>query len=171
MNARSGAPKTYLLDANAMIEAARTGVWNALTGGLTVETVKECAEECRQGDTLSTGYISVSEADLDRLAAVRTVSDADVAAVLLHEASAGLDPGERDLFAYALRRPPDSLWTICSPDRASVRFAVAAGCGDRLVSLEEAIAAVGGRPTVPLRQHFTTAWLSAERTKAVLGIP
>lgn len=130
MSEDSAAPKIYLLDANAIIEAVRTEVWNALTGGLTAETVQECADECRQGDTLSTGYVSVSEGNLDRLAAVRSVSDADVASVVLHQASAALDPGERDL-----------------------------------------VAAVGARPTAPLRRHFTTVWLSAERTKAMLGMP
>jgi hypothetical protein len=164
------ADRIHLFDANAIIEAVRTGVWNALTGGLTIETVRECADECRQGDTLSTGYVAVSEEELGRLAAIRDVSDTQRAAVLLNDASAGLDPGERDLFAHALSLPAESPWVICSPDRASVKFAVAAGCEDRLISLDETVGAVGARAAPPLRSHFTSRWLSVERTKARLGI-
>ena|GEM_PF-1724727 len=160
----------YLFDTNAIIEAVRTGVWNALTGGLAIETVRECADECRKGDTLSTGYVSVSEEQLARLTAVRDVSDAHRAAILLNDASAGLDPGERDLFAHALSLPADTAWALCSPDRASVRFAVAVDCEDQLISLEEAIGTVGARAAPPLRDHFTSRWLSVERTRARLGI-
>lgn len=165
------ADRIHLFDANAIIEAVRTGVWNALTGGLTIETVRECANECREGDTLSTGYVAVSDEQLDRLAATRNVSDVQRAAILLNDASSGLDPGERDLFAHALSLPADSQRMICSPDRASVRFAAAVECEDQLISLEETIGVVGARAAPPLRGHFTSRWLSVERTKARLGIP
>lgn len=158
----------YLFDTNAIIEAVRTSVWNALTGGLNLQTVAECADESRCGDRFSTGYVTVSERDLERMAAVHAVSELEVANVLLMDRAEALDPGERDLFAHALTLSRDDLWVICSPDLASVRFAVAAGIGDRLVSLEEAIAAVGARPKLPLRGNFTTAWLTTERTKIML---
>ncbi len=73
------------------------------------------------------------------------------------------------LFAYAIDLAADPPWVICSLDRASVRFAVAVGCEDQLISLEETMAAVGARAAPPLRGHFTSWWLSVERTKAKLG--
>lgn len=84
--------------------------------------------------------------------------------------SEALDPGELELFAHALTLRGDDVWVICSPDLASVKFAVTSGIGDRLISLEEAMDAAGARPRVPLRRHFTSSWLSTERTKVMLGI-
>jgi hypothetical protein len=81
-----------------------------------------------------------------------------------------LDRGELELFAHALTLSIEDVWVICSPDLASVKFAVTSGVGDRLVSLEEALEAAGARPNVQLRSHFTSRWLSKERTKAMLGI-
>jgi len=160
----------YLFDANAIIEAVRTGVWRAMVGGLIIETVDECAQECRRGDTLAGAYVSVSDGDLGRLSAVHTVDPSEVSAIVLYEGAAALDLGERDLFAYALSGRIEGLWAICSPDHASVRFAVARGCGNQLVSLQAAVDEVGARPNPSLRHHFTTAWLSTERTKAMLGV-
>jgi hypothetical protein len=159
----------YLFDANAIIEAVRTGVWNALTGGLALHTVETCAAECRQGDRLSSGYVVVRETDLARITAIHPVHDADSASVLLMDRSEALDRGELELFAHALALPAADVWVICSPDLASVKFAVAAGVGERLISLEEAMNVAGANPKAPLRYHFTTAWISSERPKAILG--
>jgi hypothetical protein len=162
--------RTYLFDANAIIEAVRVGVWNALTGGLLLHTVETCADECRRGDRFSTGYVAVTEAALDRITAIRWVADDHIASVLLMDKAEALDPGELELFAHALALPSDDVWVICSPDLASVKFAVAAGIGERLISLEEAMNVVGTNARTPLRNHFTATWLSAERTKAMLGV-
>lgn len=60
--------------------------------------------------------------------------------------ASNLDAGERDLMAHGLAclADGDSLWVVCSPDRASVRAAVALGWADRMHSLEALIEAVGG---------------------------
>lgn len=160
----------YLLDTNAIIEAVRTQTWARVSGGLTIETVRECAEECRRGDRLSSGYVAISDTDFARISAVHDVTDVEIAAVLLRPDSSALDDGERDLFAHALHRPTDD-WLLCSPDLASVRFAVSEGIGDNLVSLEQILSAVDARPSSAIRNHFTTDWLVSERTKAKLGIP
>lgn len=158
----------YLLDANAIIEAVRAHIWNALTGGLDIQSVTECRDECRRGDSLSSGYISVSDVDLDRMSAVHSVSEQERASLSLHTDVSSLDNGELDLYAHALgREDPD--WLICSPDIASVKVGVALGWQDQLISLEEMIAEVGERPSPPLRMHFKKDWLSRERTKALLG--
>lgn len=69
-----GDAKAYLLDTNSVIESVRCGIWNAITGNLSIETVEECRKECLRGDTLSGGYIVVSDAELDRLTAVHPVT-------------------------------------------------------------------------------------------------
>lgn len=163
------ADRQYLFDANAIIEAVRVGVWNALTGVFELHTVETCAAECRQGDRFSSGYVVVDEASLARISTIHSVADTDVASVLLMDRAEALDPGELELFAHAMTLPVDDVWVICSPDLASVKFAVKSGLGDHLISLEAAMDAAGARPRVPLRNHFTSAWLSTERTKVMLG--
>lgn len=159
----------YLFDTNAIIEAVRIECWPALSGGLRIQTVAECVEECRRGEPLSSGYIRVTEEDLSRLDEVHPVTAEDRAALLLFgDEAAALDAGELDLFAHAGART-DYVWLICSPDRASVRLAVAMEWADRLVSLEEAMDAAGARRASALRRHFTRRWLSAARTDALLG--
>lgn len=162
--------RLYLFDANAIIEAVRVGVWKALTGALEVHTVATCAAECKQGDRFSSGYVVVDDASLARISTIHSVAEKDVASVLLMDRAEALDRGELELFAHAMTLSIDDVWVICSPDLASVRFAVTSGVGDHLVSLEETISAAGARPGVPLRSHFTSTWLSTERTKAMLGI-
>lgn len=162
------ATRVYLLDANIIMEAVRTATWPALTGGLRTETVREVAEECRRGDEFSSGYTVVTQADLDRLCAVHDPTPEQIAAVLMMPESSGLDPGERDLFAYVLELPDDDDWLVCSADLACIRFLVAAGYGDRIVALEQIIEGVGGKATPALRTHFTTTWLSERRTQAIL---
>lgn len=161
--------QTYLLDTNCIIEAVDTGVWPAITGGLTIETVEECRAECGRGDRLSSGYVTVSDADIDRMTAIHPVSGDEVAGLILFDGAAALDPGERDLFAHALSRP-DNAWVIASPDRASVRLAVELDWGGRLLSLEQLVDKVGARGRRPLREHFGTRWLSAVRTEILLGL-
>lgn len=39
-----------LVDTNVVMEAVRTHCWNAMAGGLWVETVEECREEALRGD-------------------------------------------------------------------------------------------------------------------------
>ena len=161
---------TFLFDTNAIIEAVRTKTWRPLTGSLSIETVVACAEECGKGDRLSSGYIRVSREDLARVSAMHAVPEEWVAVVLLHPESSALDEGERNLFAHALALPASVDWRLCSPDLASVRFAVAAGVSDQLVSLEEVLQAADARPTERIRNHFTHDWLVRERTKAKLGL-
>lgn len=158
----------YLFDANAIIEAVRVGEWNALTGGLVIETVAEIANECRRGDQVRSDYIKVSEVDLARLRMIHQVPEEGRAEIELLPSSAGLHAGEMDLFWYAIHHPDDYAW-VCSPDRGSIRFAVQHGLGDRLVSLESALRAVGRKASIA--DHFTNQWLSVERTKAKLGLP
>lgn len=161
-----------LVDTNAIIEAVRTSTWNALTGGLLFQTVEECAEEAGRGDSNKPSYVAVSNKDLIRLHKVHRVSDANRAHYLLRDPDAmGMDPGERDLFAHACSREAsgDSVWVVCSPDKASIRAAVRIGWADRLVSLERLSDEVGARPKLPFKAHFGETFLSQFRTEYLLG--
>jgi len=158
-----------LIDTNAIIEAVRTGCWSAITGQLRVETVEACRQEALPSPPTSVpGFVPVSEKDLRRLASVHAVDSVVRAAFkLAYEDADGLDAGEHDLLAYA-HSLSDEAWVVCSPDKASIRAAVALGFGDELCSLEELIAAVGTRPRYSLRGHFSTHWLVSFRTKVRL---
>ena len=159
-------PRVYLIDTNAIIEAVRTRCWHAITGGLRVETVEECRDECQRGERLSTGVIVVTAATLARLSAIHPVTPAERAALLLTPEGASLDPGERDLFAHAIARA--DAWLLCSPDHASVDVSVARALGDRMISLGELVELVGARPAMPLRPHFESTWLNRKKTEAML---
>ena len=157
-----------LFDTNAIIEAVRVGGWNAITGGASVFTVSACCAEALAGDSTA-GYVPVTKRDLGRLSAEYTVSDEERARFYLtYEHGDGMDEGERDRFAHALGRDTMDL-RICSPDRASVRAALAVGVGNKLISLDEAMGLVGCKPRIQLQSHFKTRWLAARRTQILLG--
>ena len=161
-----------LLDTNVIIEAVRTGAWNALTGAVCVETVEECRDEARRGDATRPAYVPVSDADLHRLHAVHSVSTRDRAEYLLADPeAAAMDPGEQDLFAHAYQRAKDGdeVWVLCSSDKASIRAAVRLAIADQLKSLEAACKAVGVWPKEPLRPHHLELFLSKYRSEYLLG--
>jgi hypothetical protein len=158
-----------LVDTNAIIEAVRTSCWPAITGRFRVETVQECYDEALRGDATRPSYVRVAPADLERLSATHLVTDIERARLALaYEHADALDEGERDLFAHAHSRG-DRTWVLCSPDKASVRAAVALDCADRLVSLERLAQQMGARPSPPLADHHSEARLSLWRTAALLG--
>lgn len=150
---------SVLVDTNVMIEAARTGIWNALAGGLRIETVEECCVEINTGNNRP-GRTTV---DLSRLSEVHGVTALERAEFgLAYPDAADLDAGERDLMAhaYARSRQGQLLWSLCSPDRALVRAAVALDWRERMTSLEKLSSRAGGRPSPPLARQFTEQWLS-----------
>jgi len=161
-----------LVDTNVIIEAVRTATWNALTGALRVETVRECHDEAERGDPTNPGYVVVSSADLRRLHRVHDVTQGELAEYLLEDVGAsGLDAGEQHLFAHALQRARhgDTVWVLCSADKAAIRAAVRVKIHDQLRSLEEMSNAVGARPVSPYKRHFETLFLAKYRTEYLLG--
>jgi hypothetical protein len=161
-----------LVDTNVIIEAIRTRCWNALTGGLRVETVAECRDEARRGDRHRAGYVAVTDEDLDRLAGVHLVDDLERAMFGLgYPEAQNMDAGERDLFAHAYGRAAagDDVWILCSADKAAIRAAVALGWQDQRRSLGGLVSTVGARVSAPLADHFGERWLSDFRTASILG--
>ncbi|HEU0013538.1 MAG TPA: hypothetical protein VFQ45_07625 [Longimicrobium sp.] len=161
-----------LLDTNVIIEAVRIRGWKALAGGRRVETVEECRNETQRGAPHRPGYVTVTAEDLSGLAAVHAVTDVERAVlVLAYPDAPDLDAGERDLLAHALAREArgDSVWIVCSPDKACIRAVVALGFGDHMVALEELLASVGAHPKSRIAQQYTKEWLSRFRTACLLG--
>jgi hypothetical protein len=157
-----------LVDTNVIIEAVRTGCWRAVTGHMTVETVEVCKEESGRGNADRAGYVVVSAEELSRIARVHPVSGVERAALALdYPEAAGMDAGERDLFAHAKGRQ-DEHWMLCSPDKASIRAAVSLGWADRLRSLGALVHQLGARPRPSLKTHFEESWLSHWRTHFLL---
>lgn len=161
-----------LVDTNVIIESVRIRCWNGLSGRWQIETVEECRDETQRGAPHRPGYVTVTTRDLDRITA-HLVTDIERATLGLSYAPAqDMDSGERDLMAHALRRTSsgDSLWVVCSPDKASVRAAVALGLGDHMFSLEDLVEVAGARPAVRMAEHYTKRWLSDFRTAVHLGL-
>lgn len=119
-----------LVDTNVVMEAVRTRCWNAVSGGVRVETVEECRDEALRGDRGQPGYLPVSTRDLDRLRAVHPVSDVErVAFAMAYPDAGNMDAGERDLFVHAFSRVSrgDAVWVLCSADKACVPPSRSAG--------------------------------------------
>jgi hypothetical protein len=158
-----------LVDTTLIIEAHNTGRLPALTQGFRFETVEECVIETQRRSEGRPPELRIDEARLrGQLKDVHAVSDAERAAVAIIGGPA-LGPGERDLWAHALGR--DDSWILCGPDRASMKFGYHAKARDRLVALEALLAVLGHTPAIPIRNHYTQAWLDDLMQKYVLGLP
>jgi hypothetical protein len=161
-----------LVDTNVIIEAVRTGTWNALTGALIVETVKECEEEALRGDAGMSGYVPVTPADLMRMKQIHVVSEVERAAYFLADPDAvGLDKGEQDLFAHAWSRAQagDLVWILCTADKAAIRAAVRIRLEDSLFALEQVCGEIGARPRGSFRSQHEASFLSRHRTEYKLA--
>lgn len=151
-----------------VIEAVRTGCWNAIAGRHRVVTVEECKDELGRGDSSDRGYVPVSNDDLARIK-VEPVSQLESAQFRLRYPDAdGMDPGERDLMAHAATRT--DAFHLCSCDKAAVRAAHALGWSDHVVSLEAVATSCGARPNTALYKQYTERVLSEWRTKLALGV-
>jgi hypothetical protein len=154
-----------LTDTNILIELSRTGAWRAVSSHFRLATVAKCVEEARSGYAHRAGYVAVEEEFLQRVTQVG-VAPVDVVSLAIDfpDIANRIDDGERELWAHARTR--DDAWQAVCADQAAVKAACALGWGDRLVSLEELVRAVGSQ--VELQDHFSTARLSAWRTQALL---
>ena len=150
-----------------VIEAVRTGCWNAITGQRTVVTVEECADELRRGDPSVRGYVRVTQQEIARMTVEPVPAPAAAQFRLAYPAADGLDPGERDLVAFATTLTGD--FQLCSCDKAAVVAAHALGLLDRVVSLEALAESVGARPNPQVRTQFTDTRMAQWRTALLLG--
>jgi len=148
-----------LVDTNIIIEAVRTGCWNALGTHFKLETVDKCCEEARGGDLHRPGYVKIDESALREKLRAHPVSEIDLIHLTLKYAgAAGLDDGERYLWAHALTRT--DAWIATTADKAAFFAACRLGWRDRMVSLEALIEYAGARHALKLiKPQFTKARL------------
>lgn len=157
-----------LVDTNTIIEAHRTRSWAALSQRYRLETVQECFAETQTGAQGRRAQANIDRVTLRAsLQAVHVVPDVDILAVDILE-GAILDDGEKELWAHAIKRPDE--WFLCGPDQASMRFGFDNRMRQRLVSLEEMLAAIGHRTAIPLATQYQKRWLDNLLSDWALGI-
>lgn len=158
-----------LVDTNVIIEAHRVNCWQALSQYFRLQTVETVVVETQTGihnrDAADTIDIQLLRNSLD---AVHTVSELDrLNFVTKYPRASLLDPGELDLCIFAGTLKPGDAWLLNSPDKAAVRHAYERQWLDRVVALEDMTDHLKQR--LALRNNYTKAWLSALKTKLILG--
>lgn len=157
-----------LVDTNVIIEAYRTDTWAALVGAFGVETAQDCVTETQTGFQLRSREQWIDVADLKAsLGAVHEVTQAERAELAIRGIGIALDRGEESLWAHALGRT--GTWSLCGPDRASLRLGVRLHLRDRLVSMEELLDKAGHRPRRALRVAYTRAWMDRVVNQMVIA--
>jgi len=157
-----------LIDTMVIVEAHRISCWNGIRGFFSLETVEECVIECATGDRRRKGYVPVDGEKLGTEIHVHAVSEAMRTNLLVRDPrSARLDPGERDLLAFALSQ--EAAWLLCAPDKAAILSAHRLNSLDRVVALEEMAVAAGIRKEDYGMNH-TKRWLGEFKTKVQLGM-
>ena len=148
---------SVLVDTMTIIDTHKAGTWRALSGGYSVETVKDCIIETQTGYQKRKPEENIDAVQLQKeLKAVHEVTELERANVLLNSDGIALDYGEESLWAHALKR--QDAWVLCGPDKASLRFGVRMKCRDRMISLERLLNDAGFNPK-KLDEKHTTKWL------------
>lgn len=157
-----------LVDTMVIIEAHRVSCWGALIKFFAVETVEQCAIECATGDRRRGDYVAVDQGRLREQIRINEVTETMRVAFALTDTRGGyLDPGERDLLAYALTQK--DAWLLCAPDKAAILSAHRLSFLERVVALEE-MATTAGAGKRQFGRNHTKDWLSEFRTKVRLGM-
>ena len=168
--------RRVFLDANVIIEAFRISVWPELAQGCLLETVHECEKEAQTGSTTIHGYVKVDAQALRAgLQQSHTVGKPDRRALIkAHTACMGMDPGEKDLFAYLFvnHQPLPPLIAVSSADKGVVVRANEMGWLQNLVSLEELLLGCNVSKTkmALVDTQHRASFLSQVRTKVLLGV-
>lgn len=154
-----------LVDTMVVIEAHRIGGWKAMANKYKIETVDQCIQELNTGNMQQNNPVYVDTGSLD--IQVNTVNESDRVELRLKcPESANLDPGERDLLAYAMTL--SNVFYLCGPDKAFMRVSHLLGLLDNFVPLESLLE---GNPSKRrVKRHYTEKWLGEEKTKIKLGV-
>ena len=145
------------VDTNVIIEAHRIGAWPALTGSYPVETVEQCRQEALAEPASGVRVRIAATALAAPRMTVHAVSSRQRAILKQRAPDDDLHFGERALWAHLLAR--DDPWTMCGPDKASMRCGARLGFAGRIASLERLLDDIGFRPRRPLRPAYTEKWL------------
>ncbi len=155
-------PLRLLLDADAVIEAHRLGIWAALCDRAQIacpatvvhrEALFYSESNCAVPPSIhlpslaARGAIDMLEATVD--------DDAMVRSELADDVLEGLDPGETEALALLfVQKAGDCLF--CTGDRAAIHALALLGLSEQGASLERTLEAVGA--TKPLARQFTEVY-------------
>jgi hypothetical protein len=157
-----------LIDANAIIEAHRVRIWNALSKAFEIHTVEKVVMETQEGAHNRHEGNNIVETELrTSLAYVHPVTEAERAVVHAIAGGVLLDDGELDLLAYAHTLGASKVWLLNSPDKASVRYCHQRKWQDSVVSLEEMNTLIGLERA--LKFNYTSKWLSDYKLDLYMG--
>jgi hypothetical protein len=167
--------RRVLVDTCIIIEAFRTGMWNALCARFAVETVEKCIEEACTGDPLDPRRTPIDRVALVKgLAQRHTVSDLDLATLAIERSDLpGLDDGELHLMAWLhANRPVDVTLLISTTDAAAARAVHQLKLLDQLGSLESLGKEAGAsrQQMDAMAAHYREAWMSALRMRLMLDV-
>ncbi len=161
-----GTLTVVFVDTNVIIEAHRTGCWNALVGSYEIHTVETVREESLRGRKDNPEYVVVDARVFDGNVTVHHVSDKERAkAIIEHPGLATLDEGEKDLLAY-LYSAGIEVMILTTGDTAAIRMACRLGFADQLRSLE-ALARKGSTRRA-LKEWYTSKHLESVKTRCIL---
>src|SRR4051794_3554121 len=103
-----------LVDTNVILECHRIGCWSGLARNYHLETVEDCIRETQTGFQRREPELQIDERTLRRdFRQIHKASASELAEVAIR-GGAGLDAGERALWANALAR--SDTWILCGPD-------------------------------------------------------
>jgi hypothetical protein len=160
-----------LIDTNVILEAHRVCCWKALSEYFSLHTVDKVIEETQTGyqnrkpeQTIDANLLKTT------FTYIETISELQVIEFDLNaEKSLPLDDGEKALIIYA-HTLGKKVWFLNSPDKAAIKYACKVGWGDNLVSLESMSTHLKLNLKHPLKQNYTSQWLSQEKIRFNQGI-
>jgi hypothetical protein len=161
-----GKLKIVFVDTNVIIEAHRTGCWQAPAASYDIHTVEAVREESLRRPKGDIDYIPIDEAVFDGNVTVHAVSDTERArAIIEYPELAHLDEGEKDMLA-CLYSAGISVMLLTTGDTAAIRMACQLGFADQLCALET-LARKGSIQT-DLKSWYTSKHLSIVKARCML---
>lgn len=160
-----------LIDTNVILEAHRVNCWKALSEFFSLHTVIKVIEETQTGyqnrkpeQTIDVDNLKTTFTHIEAISELQVI-EFDLKA----EKSLPLDDGEKALIIYAHTLGKE-VWFLNSPDKAAIKYACKVGWSDNLVSLESMIRHLSLNLKDPLKQNYTSQWLSQEKLRFNQGV-
>lgn len=160
-----------LIDTNVILEGHRVSCWKALSDYFSLHTVDKVIEETQTGyqnrkpeQTIDSGTLKSTFTHIETISELQVI-EFDLNA----KKTLPLDDGEKALIIYA-HTFIKNVWFLNSPDKAAIKYACHAGWSDNLVSLESMAKHLNINLKQPLKQNYTSQWLSQEKIRFNQGI-